>query len=486
MGNRNSLGKLVSVTFLGGAIGRGLQYLTYVLVARLLGAEALGIFSLGYVLMNIGSIFARLGIDNAMKKYIPRYWNNGDYDRLHGLILFGLCTPLILGSALAVGGYYGLKASPIASIPKPSLIFLFGIPVMSTLIIGVAGTRGLFEAKYAVYAKDFIQSGLAVLLVILGSILFDSVNGAILGYVFSVFVGTVAIYFYLLRMSNFSIASNLRIDVREIIVFSTPLMLSAMANYFVTWTDILMLGILGPPSSVIGEYQALFQTTALLGFILFAVDAIYPSVASSLFQKQDFTRLETIYSVTVKWVLSLTALGGIYLVLYSSVVLPIFGIQFHKSTLILTFLISGFLSSALAGPATNMLIVSGHERIEMGNTILAASINGLLNFILIQIHGIVGAAMATAFAMGLLNALRIVEVWYLYNIRTKVSDFTSIMPGFVTAILVMTIAKYLFSLTLIAGSLIGLISLIAFGTLNIYIGPSEKDLILLEEVRGYV
>lgn len=66
---RDSITKLVSISFFGGLIGRGLRYGFNVVIARGLGFEALGVFAFGMVVMKGGGVFVRLGLDSAAKKF---------------------------------------------------------------------------------------------------------------------------------------------------------------------------------------------------------------------------------------------------------------------------------------------------------------------------------------------------------------------------------------------------------------------------------
>ena len=69
----NSILKLTSVAFVGGLLGRGLRYLLNIIIARGVGAEALGLFALGLVVLKASALIARVGLDEAAQRYVPIY-----------------------------------------------------------------------------------------------------------------------------------------------------------------------------------------------------------------------------------------------------------------------------------------------------------------------------------------------------------------------------------------------------------------------------
>ena len=281
MTDKDSLGKLALITFIGGAIGRLLQYILHVIIARGLGPGALGIFSFGSVLLKIGMTVGRAGLDQAVQKYVPIY-SNEDTTKMKRIISFSILSSFVIGAAVALMIFTILYLGNLSQLSDDVGVYLFllAIPFMSAMMVGIAASKAFFETKYAVYTKDFIQSGLSVLFVAFGTYIVGTSVSVMLGYVLSVVFGMFAIVYYLNNLDGVIIRGISKINHRSIFRFSVPLMLVAVSSYLVNWTDVLMLGILSP-AAAIGKYQAAFQTTALLGFVLFSVNSIFPPVASS-------------------------------------------------------------------------------------------------------------------------------------------------------------------------------------------------------------
>lgn len=273
-----------------------------------------------------------------------------------------------------------------------------------------------------------------------------------------------------------------KFELKKITVYSLPLMLSAVANYLVTWTDILMLGALLSNNAKIGQYQAAFQTTAMLGFILYSVNSVFPSIASGLYHNGDRKRLTNIYKSTTKWTGGFTILGSLYLVTYSSQVMSIFGNEFDGVKPMIAVLCVGYIANAVAGPAGYLLSMSQYERVESANTIVTALSNIVLNYILISQYGIIGAAVATGTSLVLLNTLRVSQASYLLGIRPGFSSIIKIVPGIMVSGIIFVSIKFIYPSSLIAALGAGVVGSLAFISVVYLFLFSERDQLLFESL----
>ena len=64
-----------------------------------------------------------------------------------------------------------------------------------------------------------------------------------------------------------------------------------------------------------------------------------------------------------------------------------------------------------------MLTMTGHQKIELANSITFGGLNIFLNILLVQIYGILGVAIATGLSLSLINLARLLEVYYLFYLH---------------------------------------------------------------------
>ena len=78
--------------------------------------------------------------------------------------------------------------------------------------------------------------------------------------------------------------------------------------------------------------------------------------------------------------------------------------------------------SSLSGPAGNILQMTNNQNVYAKSLFVAALANIVLNYILIPIYGINGAAIASMFSLAIWNILMI------YEVRRKFGFYTFYLP----------------------------------------------------------
>ncbi|WP_416840398.1 oligosaccharide flippase family protein [Haloferax sp. DFSO52] len=479
-----NLSNLISISFVGGLIGSAFQYLLYLIVGRYLGAEPLGLFTFGIVILNISATISRVGLDKAVKKYIPIYRKKEEWGKLSGLIIISIGFPLVLGSLVSIMLY--LNPEIISNLTSESFgsttsLFLLGIPFMTIMTVGRAATTGFIHSKYAVYIKDVGQSTTAITLVAIAAVLLDSTQAVIIGYVLSIIIAAGLALYYLYTLGVFRGINQVEFEPKMLLTFSIPLTIAAIAQYLVTWTDVLMLGMFRTASEI-GTYQAAFQTSMILGFLLIAANSVFPSIASGLYDSGELNRLRNIYAVLTKWVTYFTLLGYIFIVVYPRDILLIFGSEFTGARLILMILSGVFVLSTAVGPAGFLLMMANYERVELLNTIITAVTNVVLNYLLIQQLGVLGAAIATGISLVVLNILRISEVWWIFKIRPKIRNYGKGAVAIAAATPIMFIGHTLSTHFVISMAISGILSLFVFCIVMYLLGPEKEDYLMIQSL----
>lgn len=189
---------------------------------------------------------------------------------------------------------------------------------------------------------------------------------------------------------------------------SWPLLISAAAVVIYMRTDQLMLAELGSHTEL-GFYSAAIrvsETAYVLPMILVA--STFPSILklretnSPLYSKRMQELLD------VLGVLSLVVASTLGL-LAPVVIQTIYGGEFEKATRILQIHAWGSLFVFLGVAGSRWYIAEGLQKLSASRTLIGAGINVALNWILIPMHGGMGAAIATVisfcFAGFLLDAV---------------------------------------------------------------------------------
>lgn len=408
---KKSILGLVSISFFGGLIGRGLRYGGNVIVARGLGTEAFGAFVFGMVVMKFVGVIAKGGFDDAAQKFVPEFNQSNEQSRLTGLAILCLGGSLTIGALLSLCSYFLVDTFVAPGNRGIVRLFLVGSPIFAFLLVGMSLSKGFRETRYAVIVREIFQSGIALTLISVGSFLLNDLTSTVVGYLVSLTMGCLLLLYFLHKQGGIAFVEP-ALDPRPVLSFAASTSLISVVQYLIPWTSVLLLGSLATDLAV-GRYQAAFQTAALLPVILHAANSLFPSIVSDLESKGDDEGIRRIYSSLTKWIATLTVIGFAFVVLNADGLLAIFEVDTPRTETILVALALSQTVAAVTGPVGYLIMMTGNERLDTANVTALGALNIGINYVLIQSHGMLGAAVATAVSIALLNLVRLVEIRFL-------------------------------------------------------------------------
>ncbi|RDZ44871.1 hypothetical protein C5B91_09020 [Haloferax sp. Atlit-10N] len=482
---RNSLTELASIAFIGRVLGKGFQYGLTVLIARLLGADALGAFSIGLVVLSLFGAVSRLGLESAVQRFIPEHIQSEEDGKVLGLILFSLIASLITGVFFVVilrnlPNQFVSNFDPL--VIGVVEILIIGLPIFSIMRVSEAAARGFKNIEYSVIIRELSYSGSALMFAALAIYYFEDIYAVAISYVLSILFSAIVGLFLLKKIGILDNVSSIRIQYKRTLKYSLPLLTASIMTPLIMWSDILMLGFFVSPTEV-GYYRAAYQTAILLIFALSTVNSIFPPIISELYHGGNKSKLDTTYTVITEWIAIVSIFGSLFVVIFSRQILLIFGPEFTAAQLILSILAVARGIEASVGPAGFLLSMTDNERIEMANTTIIATLNLILNYLFISWYGLTGAAVATSLSLVLLNILRVVEIKWILGIwpftrRTLIAIpviLVCTLPMFISREVAPGVVSMLASGAIVSG--------IVFVILSKVFLFSKQDLILVEKIR---
>jgi O-antigen/teichoic acid export membrane protein len=474
--------QLVSITFVGRVVGRLFKYFLVVLIARGLGDDTLGTFALGFVLVQFGSTIANLGLESTMRKYVPLYREGGESGKLTGLLLGAILVSVVGGTAVAVGGWeaisrYALFPQVVVGDVVP--VLLLSVPLLAVVRSLDAATLGYDRTKYSVYIRDFGQEGFTLLFMWVAIVWVGSDTLAASGYVAAIAATTVVAVVIVYRLGGFDGVQDLTIGARELASYSLVTTFSTLTQLTVLWVDVLVLSWF-LARDLVGQYQAAYQTAALLTFSLVAANSIFPSLASRLYGNGETERLGRLYGALVKWIALFTLSAVISTVILSEEILTLFGESFQAASGTLSILALAQGVVAVVGPAGYLLLMTGRERLELYINLFVATLNTVLNVLLVPRFGIVGAAVATGFSLAVQNVIRFVAVEHFFGFYPRMRDLgVIVVPVLATGLVVFLVdALPLPPLATVSVSIV--VAALVFMPLSYLLVLDESDSVLFE------
>jgi O-antigen/teichoic acid export membrane protein len=179
---------------------------------------------------------------------------------------------------------------------------------------------------------------------------------------------------------------------------SLPILLVEGFYGLLTNTDILFVSYYMPPDQV-AVYFAAVKTLALAHFVYFAVRTGSTHRIATYRAAGDRDQYERFIRETVQWTFWPSLVFALAMVAIGKYFLLLFGPAFVQGTDLLWILASGVMIRASVGAAESVLTMSGEQKTCALVYGLTFAVNVVLNWALIPVYGLHGAAVATTVAM---------------------------------------------------------------------------------------
>ena len=451
--NNNVIGRKVakeaSISFGGMGMGSLFRYLFSIMMARWLGPQMLGIYSLGNAITRIGEIFGIMGLDNGVLRYVSREKerNNNVRNSIYSSIKMGFISSFLIGLLIYFSSDWIVLNLLDEDKFLSTVIKVYAITLPFTVITTIASfaTQGFKILKYKVFVNQIVNPFTLLFAMILSYIFFGPNVAILVPAVVSAIIGFFLILHYLNSFIDINVSKvfNAKFD-NEILRFSLPLMLVSAIGIIMHWTDIIMLGFLDDAYSV-GLYHPVERTAGLIRMILFAFGSIFAPLFSQYFHENNQTKMLEVAQLSTKWILLTSLPVFIFLILFSNTILMLFGSEFGNNSLALPILTVGIMTQAIFGLGSPSLTMSGFQKYNFINALVALFTNIFLNIILIPQCGITGAAMGTTIALFLISLLRFFENYYLLGLNLLSTKLLKpILAGLSTGMIVYFVKPYIF------------------------------------------
>lgn len=408
-------------------ISAGILYGSQILLARWMGTAAYGIYDYATAMGVFWAFIAGFGLPTAVLRFISAYKAQEDWPHLQGMIWGSWWQTLAIGIVTSLCGTgILLWVKPIHSLGAYTVTLTIGIwtiPIVALVSLQKEIIRA-FQQIVLSYAPSLI---LQPLLLIAMAAVFRSqrplTSTAAISLALLSALLTLGLQWLLFQQSLDVKIRHVRptYEIARWWKAAVPLMLFGGSYMVLSQTDTLMIGVFLSAKQV-GIYSAALKTSSWVPFILASVNAISAPLIASLYAQGDHQGLQQLVSTIARWMFYPALVAAVVLIGFAGPVLQLFGPEFVAAKGVLFILILGQLVNVGAGSVGYLLTMTGHQNQSARVMGISAGANVILNLLGIQLFGIVGAAMATAFSMALWNVwLYILVVRYL-GVRPSIVD----------------------------------------------------------------
>lgn len=415
------IGRGVRVQWLGQIAFQVIRFLNSVVITNCLGAALYGGFFLGFTVLRFCDIFAKVGMESGLVRFVSRYVTLKDESRFVGSVRSAILVGIINGIIFAVliivissDLTEWLHFDPTQAAVFVILAFCLPMDVLNEIFL--ASLRGLKLVQYRVYVEQLIKPSIRLALTALFLWFGLGLNGVALACVAMSLVGVMSSFKFLKKHVKFIKPEVAPAKMtKPLVTYSLPLMGSILLNTIDAPIGVFFMAYYGSPAEV-GILGAVKRFTPLLMIPLESFNNIFAPIITELHTKGERERLNELYKMVCRSVLTITLAGAVPTLLFAEQILRIFGDDFIGGFELVRLMVFAFIVLAAAGPSGFMLSMTGHPRIVLFNSVIAGGLNITLAILLIPKYLLLGVGITRLSMVVVLSLLRVGAVFHFYRL----------------------------------------------------------------------
>lgn len=367
----------------------GSFYLMY--AARYLGSENFGILSLAIAFSSILAYFGDLGLATLITRDVAR-----DRGRINGYLGNAALIKLFLAIIVYLAGINIAKSLNYS----PQTIHILSIILASFIISGFANIfTSIFQAleKMELISIGSIINNINMTIGVLFAVYYnlDAISFAYI-YIYSSLIFLILnILLYILKIGlpTLELSSDLCVNMmRQAIPFGISVVFINIYYYVNTF---IMSFALNNPNEIIGWYNAAYRLVLILAFIPAALlNTLYPLMSKQFISSEE--SVKSIFEKSFKYLFMIGFPIGIgTTILAEKIILTIYGPEYYPAILSLQILIWSEVIIFLNVTFGNLLNSINRQMVVTKQTMIAAPLNVILNFLFIPLFSYIGASVIT-------------------------------------------------------------------------------------------
>lgn len=392
-------------------------FATSIVLARLLGIAGYGTYIYAITWMLALSVPACMGMNRILIRNVASYQEKSAWGLIAGQLRWAdrivLAVSIII--VIVVISVTWLLRTRIDTETMHSLwLAIITLPVIALMRIRQATMQGFHRVVIGQLPEALVQSLVFIVLVTITYYFLGTYFNAIsvIGLYLIAFCVALLASMYLLNkvMPHEVKITSPDYDTRVWLRSGLAMMLMAGLNIINSRADVLMLGAI-TGNEAVGVYNIAVRGGELVIFFMLAVHASLGPTIARLYTNKDIERLQSVITKSTRILFVLALPVALGLIFFGYWFLLLFGPDFTQGQHALAILSTGQIFNVFMGPVTLILIMTHHERDATIGLGISATLNIILNAVLIPRWGLEGAATATAMSMVLWNILMAIMVY---------------------------------------------------------------------------
>lgn len=424
-----------AVYFFGTVISVAIGFFFKIYLSRELGAEAIGIYSLGLSVISILGIFMSLGYGNGLVRFVSKYNAKKDKVGLTHYINSTSVINLLIAAPLSVCFFIFPKYIAVNILNTPSLepyMFLFGLMLFinSFLVLADQTIRGLQEVKKSTLINTFLRLPFKIIIVV---VLF-SLGWGLEAYIIAELLGSLlALLFLIVLIKRILPQQYLRFKKpsfnKEEKLYNINLLISNSVAALKSHGDKVVL-VFYLSTLELGVYSVVLTIVAFVPLVLNSVNSIFSPIISELYSQDKIKELSRQFQLSGRYIFILSFPLLVFIFLFPEAIMSLFGDEFIKGSKLLSLIICGQLINISMGSVGLMLQMCGLEKPLRNISIISSGVCFALYFVLIESWGLIGLGWIYILNMLMLNISCSYVLYKHLNIQLFHSSYFKVIAVF--------------------------------------------------------
>jgi O-antigen/teichoic acid export membrane protein len=294
--------------FSGNLVAVLIAFVASTIVARLLGPQNFGLFSLALVMPSLLQLLTHFGTRTAVTRYVAHHLAAGELEMARRYSQSAMLFSLLAGSVLALANY--LASGWVAGVffQRPELapyialmsVYLLGQSLVLNVIAISTGWNAMGQASFANILQSILKLAISPALILLGF----GVTGAVLGHALSFVIGgtfsALLLFFTKVQFVRERFVYFIQ-DTKEMVRFGfAPFVGNLLAGLATFYVSLLLAIVTVGHNELVGYYSVATNLTVPLSLLAGATAAaLYPAFTSLHGMKADTVQA---FAMSLKYV----------------------------------------------------------------------------------------------------------------------------------------------------------------------------------------
>lgn len=405
------------------SVGRLISYILQVVLTHLNNTYNYGQYAYAMSIVTTVAVFASLGFNNSVIRFVPEYFKLCKYRELHGFLRTALTTTLLGGCSLGLVSFVILAVLQHGFYLETAALFGLTVPLIALIQYYSELARSLGSVTASIVPGSLIQPVSTLVIISVCYMVTGTSNVTIiaLSVTASCVITLIGFKAIIFKKSRLWLRYAPSYSVKAWTSISSTMMLMVGFQAILGQFDVIIVGSVLDPSAT-GFYNIGTKIATLANFALLAVNQVFAPTIALIHSDGAKQRLQRELSKAAVLTFVPTLVIGLVLYVGSTPLLKIFGPEFTHAEGVLHILIIGQIVNAATGPVGYVLNLTGHHQVSTRIYGVSSLVNVVGCYLAAKIGGTVDAIAWVS-----MGSMILWNVWMHISVVRRLGVWPSIL-----------------------------------------------------------